>query len=84
MPVVYIDEAAQHVGQEVSIRGWLRHRRSSGKIQFLVVRDGTGDMQAVVSKAVVGEEKFAAAAAFVLAAAMLTTQAFNPFIYFIF
>ncbi len=73
MAVVYIDEAAQHVGQEVSIRGWLRHRRSSGKIQFLVVRDGTGDMQAVVSKAVVGEEKFAAAAALTQESSLILT-----------
>jgi asparaginyl-tRNA synthetase len=62
MTVIYIEEAPRFVGQEVSIRGWLRHRRSSGKIQFLVVRDGTGDMQAVVSKSTVGDEQFAEAA----------------------
>jgi asparaginyl-tRNA synthetase len=62
MPVISIEEVARHVGQEVTIRGWLRHRRSSGKIHFLVVRDGTGDLQAVVSKGTVGEEAFAEAA----------------------
>jgi asparaginyl-tRNA synthetase len=62
MPVISIEDIARHVGQEVTIRGWLRHRRSSGKIHFLVVRDGTGDLQAVVSKAAVGEEPFAEAA----------------------
>src|SRR5579885_581984 len=61
-PVVYIEEIARHAGEEVTIRGWLRHRRAGGKIQFLVVRDGTGDLQAVVSKAAVGEEAFARAA----------------------
>jgi asparaginyl-tRNA synthetase len=61
MPVIYIEEAPRYVGQEVTIRGWLRHRRSGGKIQFLVVRDGTGDMQAVMNKATVGEEAFAEA-----------------------
>ncbi|WP_447973486.1 asparagine--tRNA ligase [Nitrospira sp. Kam-Ns4a] len=60
-PVVYIEDIADHVGEEVTIRGWVRHRRSSGKIQFLVVRDGTGDLQAVVSKGAVGEEAFAQA-----------------------
>ncbi|TAJ09630.1 MAG: asparagine--tRNA ligase [Nitrospirae bacterium] len=63
MPHVYIQDVADHVGQEITIKGWLRHRRSSGKIHFLVVRDGTGDLQAVVSKGTVGDEPFAAAAA---------------------
>src|SRR6476620_9442999 len=59
---IYVDDAGKHVGQDVTVRGWLRHRRSSGKLQFLVVRDGTGDVQAVVSKASVGDELFSAAA----------------------
>src|ERR1041384_7461023 len=58
MTLTYIEDAGKHVGQDVTIRGWLRHRRSSGKLQFLVVRDGTGDVQAVVSKAAVGDEQF--------------------------
>lgn len=62
MPIIYIDQVAQHVGQEVTLRGWLRHRRSSGKIHFLTVRDGTGDLQAVVSKGAVGDEQFARSA----------------------
>jgi asparaginyl-tRNA synthetase len=62
MPVVYIEEIARHVGQEVTVRGWLRTHRSSGKVQFLTVRDGTGDLQAVVSRGVVGEEQFAQSA----------------------
>lgn len=62
MPIIYIDQVAHYVGQEVTVRGWLRHRRSSGKIHFLLVRDGTGDLQAVVSKGTVGEEQFAQSA----------------------
>ena len=61
MPVVYIEDLAQHLEQEVSIRGWLRHKRMGGKIAFLILRDGTGDMQAVMSKATVGEKLFAQA-----------------------
>ncbi|MGH7254286.1 MAG: asparagine--tRNA ligase [Nitrospirales bacterium] len=61
MPVAYIEEIANHAGEEVTIRGWLRHRRSKGKIQFLVVRDGTGDLQAVLSKTDVGDAQFALA-----------------------
>jgi asparaginyl-tRNA synthetase len=53
-----IDDIARHEGQEVTIDGWLHNRRSSGKIHFLIVRDGTGFVQAVMSKAAVGEEAF--------------------------
>jgi asparaginyl-tRNA synthetase len=61
MAVVYVEDLAEHLDQEVSIRGWLRHKRMGGKIAFLIVRDGTGDVQAVMSKATVGEELFAQA-----------------------
>ena len=40
------------------MRGWVRHRRSSGKVQFLTIRDGTGDLQAVLSKGTLGEEQY--------------------------
>ena len=54
----YIQDIALHEGQPVTIHGWLHNRRSSGKIHFLIVRDGTGFIQAVMSKAAVGEEAF--------------------------
>ncbi|MBI4265932.1 MAG: asparagine--tRNA ligase [Acidobacteria bacterium] len=57
----YIEDIARHEGQEVTIHGWLHNRRSSGKIHFLIVRDGTGFIQAVMSKAAVGDEAFARA-----------------------
>jgi len=46
-PWIRIHEAATHVGRSVEIRGWVTHRRSSGKVQFLVVRDGSAAMQCV-------------------------------------
>ncbi|MGQ0702536.1 MAG: asparagine--tRNA ligase [Gemmatimonadales bacterium] len=46
---VYINELGQHVGERVTIRGWVVTTRSSGKIAFLVVRDGTGYLQAVLA-----------------------------------
>jgi len=73
MPVVYIQEISHHVGQEATIRGWLRHRRSSGKIQFLAIRDGTGELQAVVSKGTVGEEQFAQSAALTQESSLMLT-----------
>jgi len=56
--IAYIEEIARHQGQPVTLRGWLHNRRSSGKIHFLTLRDGTGFIQCVMSKAVVGEETF--------------------------
>src|SRR5581483_4009665 len=55
---VYIEDIGLHEGQEVTLKGWLHNRRSSGKIHFLIVRDGTGFIQAVMSKAAVGDEQF--------------------------
>lgn len=62
MAVIYIADVAAHAGQDVTIRGWLRSRRDKGKLHFLILRDGTGEMQAVVSKGTVGEEQFARSA----------------------
>jgi asparaginyl-tRNA synthetase len=56
--IAYIEDIAKFEGQSVTLRGWLHNRRSSGKIHFLIVRDGTGFIQAVMSKAAVGEEVF--------------------------
>jgi asparaginyl-tRNA synthetase len=56
-----IKDIAAHEDQAVTIDGWLQNRRSSGKIHFLQVRDGSGVIQAVMSKAAVGDEVFKAA-----------------------
>jgi asparaginyl-tRNA synthetase len=58
---VYIENIGAHEGEEVTIKGWLHNRRSSGKIHFLILRDGSGFLQAVMSKAAVGDEAFKAA-----------------------
>ena len=59
--VVASDHIGAHVGQVVTLRGWLYNKRSSGKLHFLEVRDGFGIVQCVMAKADVGEELFAAA-----------------------
>ena len=56
--LAYIEDIARHEGQRVIIRGWLHARRSSGKIHFLTVRDGSGFIQGVMSKAAVDEGTF--------------------------
>ena len=73
MPVMSIDAASQHVGQDVTVRGWLRSRRDSGKLHFLTIRDGTGDMQAVVSKRAVGDEQFAVSASLTQESSLIVT-----------
>ncbi len=57
-PPVYVADIAQHEGKEVTLHGWLHSRRSSGKLHFLQVRDGTGTVQCVVFKGNVSPEVF--------------------------
>ena len=59
MAPTLIKNLARHVGEEVEIRGWLFNKRSSGKIAFLIVRDGSGVVQGVLLKT--NETAFAAA-----------------------
>jgi len=60
-PTVYIKDLSKHVGEEVTLKGWLYNKRSSGKIKFLILRDGTGYLQCVVFKGNVSDEIFEAA-----------------------
>lgn len=61
MKKIMIHEMPNHAGETVRIGGWLANKRSSGKIAFLQLRDGSGFVQGVVVKEVVGEEIFAKA-----------------------
>ncbi|PIZ95141.1 MAG: asparagine--tRNA ligase [Candidatus Magasanikbacteria bacterium CG_4_10_14_0_2_um_filter_37_12] len=51
-----IKDIAEYVGQEITLKGWLYNKRSSGKIAFLEIRDGSGFIQAIVLKSAVSEE----------------------------
>jgi asparaginyl-tRNA synthetase len=57
----YIQDIAQHEGQEVTLKGWLFRSTDKGKLQFLMVRDGTGFIQCVVFQKAVSPETFEAA-----------------------
>jgi len=50
MNQTYINELKNHIGEEVTLKGWLYNARSSGKLVFLQLRDGTGIVQCVVFK----------------------------------
>ncbi len=54
----YIEDLSKYVGEEVEIKGWVYNKRSSGKIRFIVMRDGTGIVQCVIVKNNVSEEVF--------------------------
>ena len=60
MAAVLISALRAHVGETVTLQGWVATTRSSGKIAFLVLRDGTGTVQGVLSKKEVPEETWAA------------------------
>ena len=59
-PHCLITSLKQHVGEVVTLKGWVAHLRSSGKVRFVVLRDGTGLAQGVLVKGRVPEEDFAA------------------------
>ncbi len=56
-----IRDVFKHVGETVTIGSWINNKRSSGKIQFLQLRDGSGYIQGVVVKSEVTEEVWDAA-----------------------
>src|SRR5256714_2699055 len=61
MTTVRIKDLPSHVGEKVTISGWLYNKRTSGKLQFPIIRDGSGYLQCVVFKKEVSEETWAAA-----------------------
>ncbi len=60
MAAIWISELGAHVGRMVTLHGWVVTTRSSGKIAFVVLRDGTGYVQGVLSKKEVSEEVWTA------------------------
>lgn len=58
METISISEVKNYDGEEITIKGWLYNRRSSGGIQFIQIRDGTGIIQGVLKEDSVGDELF--------------------------
>jgi asparaginyl-tRNA synthetase len=56
MNQTYIRDVSKHVGQEIHLKGWLYNMRSSGKLMFPQIRDGSGIIQGVVFKKNVSEQ----------------------------
>ncbi len=59
---IYVEDLGKYANQVVSLYGWLYNKRGKGKLAFLLLRDGTGIVQCVMSKGDVGEEIFNSAA----------------------
>ncbi len=57
--IARVRRLGEHVGSKARVQGWLTNRRSSGKLQFLQVRDGSGTVQCVLKKGDVPDELFA-------------------------
>lgn len=58
MQKIYINELGRYVDQTITLKGWLYNKRSSGKVKFIILRDGTGLLQCVVFKGNVTPEVF--------------------------
>ena len=58
MEIIRISDIKNYEGKEVEIKGWLYNKRSSGSIKFLIIRDGTGFIQATLIKNEVEKEIF--------------------------
>jgi asparaginyl-tRNA synthetase len=58
MPGVYVENVGAWEGKEVTLHGWVYNKRSSGKLQFILLRDGTGVIQCVAFKGNFTAEQF--------------------------
>ena len=74
-PFVRIEELSEHAGRTVTVRGWATHLRSSGKVAFIVLRDGTGLLQCVVVKAEVPADTWERFAALTIETSLAVTGA---------
>jgi asparaginyl-tRNA synthetase len=73
VPITTIAEIGQHVGESVTLRGWLYNLRASGKLLFPIFRDGTGTIQGIVPKAAVPEQVFETLKSLTLESSLIVT-----------
>ena len=72
-PIVTIADLKNHIGQTITLRGWLYNLRSSGKLLFPTFRDGSGTVQGIVPKAQVSEETFTTLKGLTLESSLIVT-----------
>ncbi len=78
MKNILITDIAAHEGEEIALRGWVRHIRHSGKLLFINLRDGTGEMQCVAFGPDLGEEAFETAKRLGLESSVIITGTPKP------
>ncbi len=78
MKQVFIKDIAKHAGQEVCLKGWVRNIRHSGKLVFIILRDGSGEIQAIAFKPDMSEETFERAKRLTLESSVVVTGVAKP------
>lgn len=78
MNSIFIKDIAAHEGKDVTLKGWLHNKRSSGSLAFLEIRDGSGFIQAVVSKSEVSGSAWQAVEALTQESAFQVTGTPKP------
>jgi asparaginyl-tRNA synthetase len=78
MKQVFIKDIAQYAGQEVCLKGWVRNIRHSGKLVFIILRDGSGEIQAIAFKPDMDEETFERAKRLTLESSVVITGVAKP------
>ncbi|MCD4651321.1 MAG: asparagine--tRNA ligase [Candidatus Cloacimonetes bacterium] len=73
MKHIAIKDCKAHIGEEIALRGWVRNTRSSGKLIFIILRDGTAEIQAIAFKPSLGEEKFAVIKSLTMESSVIVT-----------
>src|SRR3954447_17568707 len=75
---IRLTDLSAHVGKQVTVHAWVTHLRSSGKIAFAVLRDGSGVAQAVIAKTQVTPEVWTAFQALTLETSVRVTGVARP------
>ncbi len=78
MKDIFVKEIGNHLGEDIRLKGWVRNIRHSGKLLFIIFRDGTGEVQSVAFKPELGEEMFEAAKRLTLESSLIITGVPKP------
>ena len=78
MQDVFIKDIDKYIDKQVRLKGWVRNIRHSGKLLFIIFRDGTGDVQCVAFQPELGEEKFDQAKHLTLESSVIITGLVRP------
>lgn len=73
MQDIFVKDIARYEGQEVRLKGWVRNIRSSGKLLFIIFRDGSAEIQAVAFRPDLGDELFEEAKGLTLESSLIIT-----------